>query len=69
MKLLIAKIIKNLITMFVSEKMIIWGLQFATKQTKNKIDDNVVDIVIAGYEADEAAMKKALEGLAKSLES
>lgn len=67
MKLILAKLIKNLVAMLLTEKMIIWGLQFATKQTKNKIDDNVVGIVIAGYKGDEEEMKKAIEALVATL--
>lgn len=64
MKFVIAKILKNLLGMLVTKHMIFWALELATKQSKNKIDDNVVKLVRAAYDADNAKLKEAVEALA-----
>lgn len=67
MKALVAVLLKNLVGLLVTEKMIIWALKFAASQTTNKIDDNVVEIVIAAYKNDSKAFQEAIEKTATSL--
>lgn len=64
MKAMLISILKNLAMMIVGPKMILWGLRLATSITDNKIDDNVVGIVEAGYNNDEAKLKESVEALA-----
>lgn len=64
MKAMLIGILKNLAMMIVGPKMILWGLRIATSVTDNKIDDNVVGIVEAGYNNDEKKLKESVEALA-----
>ena len=63
LKLMIVKIIKNLVAMLLTEKMIIWALEIAVKQTKNSVDDDVVAIVVAAYKNDSESLRQAVERL------
>ena len=63
MPALIKMLIKNLVTMLITEKMIIWSLEVAAKYTDNKVDDNIVLIVKGAYKSDTEMIKKGIEGL------
>lgn len=67
MKAVVARIFKNLIGMLITKHMIFWGLELATKQTKNKVDDNVVKLVRAAYDADDKKLREAVENIASEL--
>jgi len=66
-KLMLLKVIKNLAGMILAPKLILWSMKQAVELTTNTVDDNVVNIVKAGYENDEIAMKKAVENLLSHL--
>jgi len=66
-KAVIVMIIKNLVAMLLTKKMIFWALEIAAAQTKTAIDDNVVGIVKAGYNSDNEALKLHLESLLSDL--
>jgi hypothetical protein len=59
----------NLVSMFMTKTVILWALKLATKQTENKVDDNVVLLVEAAYNNDSAAFQAATEELVKSVKS
>ncbi len=67
MKIAVALILKNLISMIVGPKMIIWLLGVAAEKTSNKIDDHVVKIVKAGYENNTADMQQGIKDLTAQL--
>lgn len=66
-RLILTTIIKNIVAMMLTEKMIIWALELATKQTKNSIDDNIVAIVKAGYKNDAESLVIAVERLSNDV--
>lgn len=68
-KILVGKVVKNVIGMLVTEKMILWGLKFAVKQTKNSVDDNVVNLVEAAYKNDAAKFQAAIEATASAIKN
>jgi len=59
----------NLVSMFMTKTVILWALKLATKQTENKVDDNVVLLVEAAYNNDPTAFQAATEELVKSVKS
>jgi hypothetical protein len=59
----------NLVSMFMTKTVILWALKLATKQTENKVDDNVVLLVEAAYNNDSASFQAATEELVKSVKS
>lgn len=61
MKYIIIKILKNLGTMFLTKKVVLWALRLAAKSTKNKIDDNVINIVEAAYDNNPQKLMDAAE--------
>jgi hypothetical protein len=64
---IITIMLKNLIGMLVTKQMIIWGLEFAVKQTKNKVDDNAVMIIKGLYNNDITTVQLGVEGLTKAI--
>lgn len=61
-------LITNLIGMLMTKAMILWGLKFAAKQTKNKIDDDIVLLVEGAYDNDEEKVRAAIEALAAEIQ-
>lgn len=57
----------NLIGMLLTKKMIIWALEYATKQSSNKIDDNAVVIIKSLYENDIDKVQEGVEGLTEAI--
>lgn len=57
----------NLIGMLLTKKMIIWALEYATKQSSNKIDDNAVVIIKSLYDNDIDKVQEGVEGLTESI--
>lgn len=62
-----AVLIKNLIAMMITEKMVVWCLKLAVKKTENKIDDNCVLLIEACYENDNIKLKEAIKGLSEQI--
>ncbi len=65
MIVLIKLAIKNMIGMLMTKTMLIWGLKFAVKNTKNKVDDNIVLLAEGALDNDEAKVKSAISELTK----
>lgn len=61
------KIGQNLLIMALNKTVILWALRLAAKQTDNKIDDNVIEVVDAAYEADTERLKASVENIVKEL--
>jgi len=68
-KVLVTTVLTNLFKMLVTEKMIIWGLKQFSKMTDNKIDDNTVGIIEAGFNSDPEGLKTSTEALLAELKS
>jgi hypothetical protein len=68
-KVLIGKVLKNLVGMLLTEKMVLWALKFSVKQTKNSVDDNVVAIVEAAYKNDAVKFQAAVEATANAIKN
>lgn len=64
MKAFLLVVLKNLGAMFLTQKVAIWALRLLAKQTENKIDDNVIELVASAYRNDVPAMQSAIEALA-----
>ena len=62
-------ILKNLLGMVLTERLVIWGAKLAVAKTTNKIDDNVVLLLEAGYSQDVAKLQQAVETLANIYDS
>lgn len=58
---------QNLLIMALNKTVILWALRLAAKQTDNKIDDNVIEVVDAAYEADTERLKSSVENIVKEL--
>tara|TARA_R110000764_G_scaffold154706_1_gene242534 strand:+ start:266 stop:487 length:222 start_codon:yes stop_codon:yes gene_type:complete len=56
MKLLIAKLIKNIMKALLGKKMLFWGLEFGAKQTDNLIDDAVISLIKSADKNDSEQM-------------
>jgi len=56
MKLLIAKLIKNIMKALLGKKMLFWGLEFGAKQTDNLIDDAVISLIKSADQNDSEQM-------------
>lgn len=69
MKIVLARIIQNLIAMALTEKVVLWAVKLAAKKTENKIDDNVVQLLEAAYKNDVVALQEAVENLADLYDS
>lgn len=71
MKLLIAKLIKNVLKAILGKKMLFWSLRFWSKQTENLIDDNIVALVEAADKNDTEGMlnysQKLIEEVTKAM--
>lgn len=67
MKAIAARILKNLVGMLITKHMIFWGLELATKQTKNKVDDNVVGVVKAAYNNNDKELRESVEKILTEL--
>lgn len=61
-------LLTNLLGMFMTKAMIIWGLKFATKQTKTLIDDDMVLLIEGAYENDAEKVRAAIEALAAEIQ-
>lgn len=66
-KTLLVKIGTNLIGMLMTEKMILWGMRFAAKQSKNSVDDNLVDLVEAAYKNDAEKFQTSVSKLTDAI--
>lgn len=69
MKTAIVYLLKKLVAMLVTKKMIFWALELAAKQTDNKIDDNVIRLIKAAYDGDDAGFRAAVEGIIGALKN
>lgn len=67
MKIILAKMLKTIIGALITEKMIIWGLEFSAKQTKNKVDDNLVLIAKSAYKSDIEGIQEGIKKLTEEL--
>lgn len=68
--LAIAKVFgANVLKMLLTKTVILWGLKLAAKQTDNKIDDYVIDVVEAGYDGDTEKFQKSVELLVEAAKS
>lgn len=60
-KALILTLAKNLLAMLVTQKMIIWALERYADQTKNLVDNAIVQFVKAALDNDADGVREALE--------
>ena len=71
MKLLIAKLIKNIMKALLGKKMLFWGLEFGAKQTDNLIDDAVISLIKSADQNDSEQMlldaQKLIEQITKTM--
>ena len=71
MKLLIAKLIKNIMKALLGKKMLFWGLEFGAKQTDNLIDDAVISLIKSADQNDSEQMlldaQKLIEQITKAM--
>tara|TARA_R110002051_G_scaffold212818_1_gene277876 strand:+ start:94 stop:315 length:222 start_codon:yes stop_codon:yes gene_type:complete len=71
MKLLIAKLIKNIMKALLGKKMLFWGLEFGAKQTDNLIDDAVISLIKSADKNDSEQMlldaQKLIEQITKAM--
>ena len=66
-KALLIQIFKNLGTMLVSKKLIIWAVRTLPKLSKNKVDDNVGLLVEGALNNDVDMVLKAAEAIINAL--
>ena len=71
MKLIIAKLIKNIMKALLGKKMLFWGLEFGAKQTDNLIDDAVISLIKSADKNDSEQMlldaQKLIEQITKAM--
>ena len=71
MKLIIAKLIKNIMKALLGKKMLFWGLEFGAKQTDNLIDDAVISLIKSADQNDSEQMlldaQKLIEQITKAM--
>jgi hypothetical protein len=63
MKIIVAKIIKNLFKALLGKKMMFWGLEFAASKTDNLVDDCFVRLGKSAYNNDHEQMIKDAQAL------
>lgn len=63
LKQLIITLAANLGKMLLTRAVILWALRLYAKQTTNLIDDNVINLVEAGYDNDSVALMKAVDAI------
>lgn len=69
MKTAIVLMLKNMIAMLITKRMIFWALEFAVKQTDNKVDDNAVRIIKGLYDNQIAEVQAGIEGLTEAIKT
>jgi hypothetical protein len=62
-KLVIARIFKNLAGMSLNKFVILWGLKLAAKKTENLVDDNLILLAESAYDNDVEGVKKASKAI------
>tara|TARA_X000001388_G_scaffold52616_7_gene38396 strand:+ start:5651 stop:5917 length:267 start_codon:yes stop_codon:yes gene_type:complete len=67
MKVAILLLLRNFGAALLTQHMVMFMLRLATNFTDNKIDDNVVGLIDAGFDNDVPAMKSYLEALSREV--
>lgn len=69
MKTAIVLMLKNMIAMLITKRMIFWALEYAVKQTDNKVDDNAVRIIKGLYGNQIEEVQAGIEGLTEAIKN
>ena len=68
-KLILIKIVKNLIAMMGTAKMVFWGLEELAELSDNQVDDNVVKFTKAAYNNNQEDVIKYAEAVINEIKN